>query len=249
MKMFSLSAVALLGACAAAQAQVVNGNFETGNLSGWTVGFTPNGATAVQVVEQFDIDGPGPLGMTNTAKFSVGNAVAPNLPIEGVELTQPLALTAGAVYTFDFDWAAIRTITTTNAEGGRFALIVNGVELAVQAAGSTNSTLPHYGHINAQYTAPSTGNFTVGVRITRQFTIPTPTAPTLFQYVDNFTMAGGTAPCYPDCNGDAVLNLADFGCFQTKFALGDPYADCNGDSVLNLADFGCFQTKFALGCP
>ncbi|MEX2081365.1 MAG: hypothetical protein WEC33_07085, partial [Dehalococcoidia bacterium] len=56
-------------------------------------------------------------------------------------------------------------------------------------------------------------------------------------------------PCYPDCNGDALLNLADFGCFQTAFALAEPYADCNGDSLLNLADFGCFQTKFALGCP
>jgi predicted deacylase len=55
--------------------------------------------------------------------------------------------------------------------------------------------------------------------------------------------------CYPDCNGDGVLGLADFGCFQTKFALNDPYADCNGDGVLGLADFGCFQTKFALGCP
>ncbi|MCC6661560.1 MAG: hypothetical protein IT437_11820 [Phycisphaerales bacterium] len=57
------------------------------------------------------------------------------------------------------------------------------------------------------------------------------------------------ATCYADCNGDTVLNLSDFGCFTTKFALGDPYADCNGDSVLNLADFGCFTTKFALGCP
>jgi hypothetical protein len=55
--------------------------------------------------------------------------------------------------------------------------------------------------------------------------------------------------CYADCNNDGFLNLADFGCFQTKFALGDMYADCNGDLVLNLADFGCFQTKFALGCP
>ncbi len=59
-----------------------------------------------------------------------------------------------------------------------------------------------------------------------------------------------TSPtCYPDCNGDAALNLADFGCFQTKFALQDPYADCNGDGQLNLADFGCFQTSFAVGCP
>jgi hypothetical protein len=56
-------------------------------------------------------------------------------------------------------------------------------------------------------------------------------------------------PCYPDCNGDGVLGLADFGCFQTAFALGFSYADCNGDGQLNLADFGCFQTKFALGCP
>ncbi|MCC6659801.1 MAG: hypothetical protein IT437_02830 [Phycisphaerales bacterium] len=58
-----------------------------------------------------------------------------------------------------------------------------------------------------------------------------------------------SAPCYADCNGDGARNLSDFGCFQTKFALGDPYADCNGDGVLNLSDFGCFQTKFALGCP
>ncbi|MEX2080040.1 MAG: hypothetical protein WEC33_00345 [Dehalococcoidia bacterium] len=55
--------------------------------------------------------------------------------------------------------------------------------------------------------------------------------------------------CYPDCDGDLVLSLADFGCFQTKFALGDLYADCNNDLVLNLADFGCFQTAFAQGCP
>ncbi len=55
--------------------------------------------------------------------------------------------------------------------------------------------------------------------------------------------------CYPDCNGDGLLNIADFGCFQTKFATGNMYADCNGDSLLNIADFGCFQTKFALGCP
>ena len=56
-------------------------------------------------------------------------------------------------------------------------------------------------------------------------------------------------PCYPDCNDDGQLNLSDFGCFTTKFALADPYADCNGDAALNLSDFGCFTTKFALACP
>ncbi|MCC6661787.1 MAG: agmatine deiminase family protein [Phycisphaerales bacterium] len=55
--------------------------------------------------------------------------------------------------------------------------------------------------------------------------------------------------CYADCNSDGVFNLADFGCFTTRFALGDSYGDCNGDGARNLADFGCFQTKFAVGCP
>ncbi len=55
--------------------------------------------------------------------------------------------------------------------------------------------------------------------------------------------------CYPDCNADGSLTVADFGCFQTKFVAGDPYADCNGAGGLTIADFGCFQTKFVAGCP
>jgi hypothetical protein len=235
---------------AAANGQFVNGGFETGSLSGWTVTPTPNGTTGVQLVELFDIDGPGPLGDSLAAKFSVGNLVTPNQPFEGITLAQSLALTGGVQYTISFNWAAIRTIATNNAEGGRFALVVNGVELAVQSAGSTNNTTPHYGFISANYTPASTGSYSVGVKITRQFTVPgIGGGENLFQYVDNFKLEGGPAPCYADCNGDGVLGLADFGCFQTKFALGDPYADCNGDGVLGLADFGCFQTKFALGCP
>jgi hypothetical protein len=55
--------------------------------------------------------------------------------------------------------------------------------------------------------------------------------------------------CYPDCNQSGTLTVADFGCFQTMFVIGDPYADCNGDGNHTVADFGCFQTKFVVGCP
>jgi hypothetical protein len=58
-----------------------------------------------------------------------------------------------------------------------------------------------------------------------------------------------TLLCYADCNADQVLTVSDFGCFQTKFVLGDPYADCTGDGSHTVADFGCFQTKFVVGCP
>lgn len=59
------------------------------------------------------------------------------------------------------------------------------------------------------------------------------------------------AVCYPSCTyyGMGPLTLADFGCFQTNFALGNVYADCDEDGLLTLADFGCFVTYFALGCP
>jgi hypothetical protein len=64
-----------------------------------------------------------------------------------------------------------------------------------------------------------------------------------------FIVEGSEGGCYPDCNGDSALTVADFGCFQTRFVAADPYADCNGDSALTVADFGCFQTKFVAGCP
>ncbi len=54
--------------------------------------------------------------------------------------------------------------------------------------------------------------------------------------------------CYPDCDGNSQLNVNDYICFQTKFALGDPYADCDGNGQRNVNDYICFQTKFALGC-
>lgn len=60
---------------------------------------------------------------------------------------------------------------------------------------------------------------------------------------------GDKFPCYADCNDDGLLNVADFGCFQTRFALSEPYADCNKDGAFTVADFGCFQTKFTAGCP
>ncbi|MFM9995168.1 MAG: hypothetical protein ACKVU4_05140 [Phycisphaerales bacterium] len=60
---------------------------------------------------------------------------------------------------------------------------------------------------------------------------------------------GGAPACYPDCNASGSLTVADFGCFQTRYVLGDAYADCNASGALSVADFGCFQTAYALGCP
>ncbi len=54
--------------------------------------------------------------------------------------------------------------------------------------------------------------------------------------------------CYQECECDGMLTIDDFICFQTMFALGDPYADCDGTGVLTVDDFICYQTFFAIGC-
>ncbi|MEX2218287.1 MAG: reprolysin-like metallopeptidase, partial [Phycisphaerales bacterium] len=75
--------------------------------------------------------------------------------------------------------------------------------------------------------------------------------------VGGFTSATGTGTltlscpqaCYPNCDESTtapVLNVADFGCFLTRYAAGEAYANCDGSTtapVLNVADFGCFLTR------
>ncbi len=62
--------------------------------------------------------------------------------------------------------------------------------------------------------------------------------------IDNFV----STPCYADCDASGTLDIDDFICYQTLFALGDPTADCDGDTFFTIDDFICFQTAFAIGC-
>ncbi len=55
-------------------------------------------------------------------------------------------------------------------------------------------------------------------------------------------------PCKPDCDASGELDIDDFICFQTTYAIGDMAADCDGDGQLLIDDFICFQTAYAIGC-
>src|ERR1041384_7943860 len=74
--------------------QFVNGGFENGTLSGWTITPTSNGHTLVQTVSTIDIDGPGPLASSPAATFQVGQVNSIFQDQEGIEITQNLTLTA-----------------------------------------------------------------------------------------------------------------------------------------------------------
>jgi hypothetical protein len=201
--------------------QFVNADFETQNLSGWTVTPTFNGTSNVQDVTLVDIDGPGPLGDSFAARFGVGNAATISSHQAGIDLTQVLTLPANTVYNVSFNWAATRLATTNNAEGGVFTLLVNGqMRGASQAAGSTSATTPKYGFLTSEFSTSTAGDYEVGVRITRPFTVPGDT----FQHVDNFviTPVVGGACCMP--NGTCTLATA-----ATCGSMGGVY---QGDNTL-----------------
>ncbi len=54
--------------------------------------------------------------------------------------------------------------------------------------------------------------------------------------------------CLPDCDQSGELDIDDFICFQTLYAIGDPKADCDQSGGLDINDFICFQTAYAIGC-
>ncbi len=62
------------------------------------------------------------------------------------------------------------------------------------------------------------------------------------------TVPASGGPCKADCDATGTLDIDDFVCFQTFFAIGDPAADCDATGQLNIDDFICFQTYFAIGC-
>ncbi len=67
-------------------------------------------------------------------------------------------------------------------------------------------------------------------------------------YYDTISLTKAGDVCYPDCDGDTLLTIDDFICFQTFFAIGNSYADCDASGGLDIDDFICFQTFFAIGC-
>ncbi len=248
---FAAGMSAALATHGAAQS-FANGNFETGDLSGWTIVNTPNGVGAPGGTFSYDIDATGPLSPSFAAGFMVGQVTFTVGDQEGIEITQSLSLSAGIQYVVDFDWAAQRVLAVGNAEGGVFSVIVNGAIVEGIAAGEVGGTNPNpkVGHFRVSYVPAASGPVDVGIRITRPYVPPGD----LTSYVDNIAITVGSISCYANCDASTtppVLNVLDFNCFLNRFANGDTYANCDSSTTpptLNMLDFACFLSRFAAGC-
>lgn len=196
--------LAVLMAAATSQANLfTNPGFETGDLTGWTVGLTPNGATGVQDVQVFETV----LGTPSFAgHFRVGQAVFTSGVQEGVNLTQRLTLTGGVTYNLYFDVAADNVGTGANAQGGIFTAIVDGAFVGSSyAAGSIPAMTTLRSSVTGSFTPTSTGLYEVGIRITRPFTTG---STNLSQWVDNADVSAVPEPASMIALGAGLLALA-----------------------------------------
>lgn len=161
---------------------LVNGDFETGDLTGWTVFTTSsngtNGAGLPDVVP-FDVTGG---GASNAAQFEVGQITFDSGVQEGGGLLQVFHWSGGTAR-LSVDVAASQPFPPGNGSGGVFSLLLDGVVLDTFTVGDINAGEVFRSKLAATVVNLAAGDHEFKILITRPFGSTSSLTP--FQYIDN----------------------------------------------------------------
>jgi hypothetical protein len=164
---------------------VFNGDFQTGDLSGWTTFTTGNGVIGTPTVVSFDTTGSGP---SLAAQLNVGEVTFTQNQ-EGGGLQQNVTLAAGS-YSFFANIAA--TSTLGNSEYGVFSILMDGIVEDTTDLGTLQNGGTLLGTLSASFTVATSGSHQLEILITRPFVSDNSTTP--FQYLDNIAINSTSAP-------------------------------------------------------
>lgn len=181
-----LGTAAILSATRADAAQLVtNGDFATGDFTGWTVFTTssrPNsfgvaGVAPGPLVTVFDVSGAGP---SQAAQLQVGRTAEIDTP-EGGGLLQTITTREGRL-TFSADFAVF-PVSGYNGSGGIFSVLLDGVQMDVFDTGQVFPFVSERGSLtfSADVTA---GAHVLAIQVLRGFAVGA-YAQTPFQYLDH----------------------------------------------------------------
>ena len=182
-KLMIVTSLILLGSAATGKAGIINGDFQTGDLTGWTTFNTPNGGTDFDDVVLYDVAGTGTPSLS--ARLEVGETSGPigggGLG-EGAGIQQAVVTGAGTL-------TISANIATEggNADTGTFELLLNGKVVSTYAFGgaSGSSSLSYSGSVAA-------GSNVIAIDARRGYGIGFENTP--FQYIDNVVLGGNAVP-------------------------------------------------------
>lgn len=171
---------------AANAAIVTNGDFATGDFTGWTLFTTANGSLGesegLPAVTSFNVTG---AGAQNAATFQVGEVV-PGSGQQGGGITQTVTLPGGPI-SFSANVASLGIVV--NAEGGVFNVLLDGITEDTLDIGTINSGAVIRDTLSFA-TTESAGAHTLEILITRPATNP---ARTPEQFITNIAFTGAAA--------------------------------------------------------
>ena len=183
---------------------ITNGDFETGNLTGWTTFLTDNGTIGSPTVTSFDTTGS---GGSLAAQFNVGQLVFSAGNPAGGGISQSIDLAVGS---YSLSAAVATNVINTNASGGIFELLFNDVVVDSFDSGNVSSSDPTQRELlMGTIFAATAGWHEVSMRMTRPFTISDVSDDIPSQYVDNVLLIASVPE--PSSLALIALGLAGFG--------------------------------------
>ncbi len=223
--------------------QVLWQAYDTIGFHNGVAGIALDGAGGVYVAAKYDPDGDKSNGNDNIFAFKRDAATGAHLWTFQYGANCLFCGDASADIRIDGDRNVLLLGRTSSPpySGDQVLFVLDpdtGAEVTrgVETGGALETANGYFLHFDAAYNIFIGGNFSnVNTGLHDLF-------------VTKYAALVGAPGCYADCDESGGLNIDDFVCFQTLFALGDPTADCDANGSLDIDDFICFQTLFAIGC-